>query len=228
MKQEKKPTNAQLQSRLNKAVIHIDRTKNTKEVYFDDRGLRLISCEDEVIVGTNFHRHVFQKVTSTGYSRPALYIERVIDFALANDCIVKNEDGDIKFHRSFARLKELLKAKEDNTDYNILEYVDWYLFNIFSPLYSIGEDAPQHFHVFFNYIQNIAFTSVYLEEHKDGLTDKQFIEEYNDKMKELTSEMQEYQIFKPMSDEERMKQEVEAMQEIEQEEAAKEQTSKKR
>lgn len=226
MKQEKKPTNAQLQARLNKAVIHIDRTKNTKEVYFDDKGLRLISCEDEVIIGTNFHRHVFQKVTSNGYSRPALYIERVIDFALVTPCTVTDAQGNKT--RSFAKLAEALKEKEDKTDYNILEYVDWYLFNIFSPLYSIGEDAPQHFRVFFNYIQNIAFTSVYLEEHKDGLTDKQFIEEYNEKMKELTSEMQEYQIFKPMSDEERFKQEVEAAASFEQEEAAKEQASKKR
>ena len=73
-KQEKKPTAAQLERRLTNAVMHIDRTSKTREIYFSDKGLRLVDCEEHVLVQTGFHTHVFSKVTSSGYSRPALYV----------------------------------------------------------------------------------------------------------------------------------------------------------
>lgn len=216
---EKKPTNAQLTKKIERAVLHIDRTKNTREVYFDDKGLRVTDCDDVVIVATNFHRHVYNKVTSSGYSRPALYLMRLLDIVEENlvGITTKDEKGNVR--RSFTKLLEVLKAKEDQSEYVIVTYVGWFLFNIFQPLYSIAEDSLSNFRVYFEYLHNIAITSILLDEHKDGMTNLEFVKEYNKKMKEFLKGLEETQIFEALSDEERMKREVEAMNEIDSEES---------
>ena len=37
--EQKKPTKAQIENRIKHAIVHVDRTKDTKNVYFDDKGL---------------------------------------------------------------------------------------------------------------------------------------------------------------------------------------------
>lgn len=216
-KQEKKPTAAQLERRLINAVMHIDRTSNTREIYFSDKGLRLVDCEEHVLIQTGFHTHVFSKVTSSGYSRPALYVSRIIDIALSDGEYISASNKDKTY--SYKKLFDVLKAKDDKTQYNIAMYVDWWLYNIFSPLYSIDENAASQFHVYFNYLSNIATQRVYLTEHKDGLTNKQFVKEHDELMDEFLKNIEESPIFEPMSDEQRVKQEMEAMQQQEAEEA---------
>ena len=49
-KQSKKPTNAQLEKRLKCALLHIDKTKDTKSIYFDDKGLRLTINDDFALI----------------------------------------------------------------------------------------------------------------------------------------------------------------------------------
>ena len=205
---EKKPTAAQMERRLKNALIHVDLTKNTRSIYFSDKGLRLTDTDEHVLIQTGFHTHVFSKFTNAGYSRPCLYVARLVDIALENDC--KTENG-----YSYERLFETLKAKEDHTEFNIATYVDWWLSIIFAPLYAIDENAASQFNVYYKYLSHIATQHIFLSEHKDGMTNKQFVEEHNKLMKELLGNMQENQIFVPLSDEERVKQEIEAMQEQE-------------
>lgn len=207
-KEKKKPTAAQMERRLKNALIHVDLTKNTRSIYFSDKGLRLIDSDDEVLIQTGFHTHVFSKLTNAGYSRPCLYVARFVDIALENDC--KTEDG-----YSYSKLFEVLKAKEDQNEFNIATYVDWWLSIIFAPLYAIDENAASQFNVYYKYLSHIATQHIFLSEHKDGMTNKQFVEEHDKLMKQFLENMQENQMFVPLSDEERMKQEIEAMQEQE-------------
>ena len=216
-KQEKKLTAAQLERRLLNAVMHIDKTKNTREIYFSDKGLRLIDCDEHVLIQTGFHTHVFSKVTANGYSRPALYVSRLIDIALSDGEYISASKEDKTY--SYKKLFEILKSREDRTQYNIAMYVDWYLYNVFQPLYQIDENAASQFLVYYNYMNNIACNSVFLEEHKDGLTNKQFIEHRDEIMKEFMKNLEESQIFEPMSDEQLVKQNMEAMQQQEAEQA---------
>lgn len=202
----KKQTAAQMERRLNNALIHVDLTKNTRSIYFSDKGLRLTDTDEHVLIQTGFHSHVFSKLTNAGYSRPCLYVARFVDIALENDC--KTENG-----YSYERLFEVLKAKEDKTEFNIATYVSWWLEIVFAPLYAIDENAASQFNVYYKYLSHIATQHIFLSEHKDGMTNKQFIEEHDKLMKELVGNITEQQIFVPLSDEERMKQEMEAMQE---------------
>ena len=170
--EQKKPTNAQLQKRIANALIHIDRTKDTESIFFVDKGLRLTVNEDYAIIATGFHRHVFNNFTSSGISRPYLYTKRVIEIANENIVAVETEDG-----YSFAKLLEVLKAKEDKSEYNILTYYEWFVFNCFQPLYSIGESEVESFLVYEAYLHNIARQAVLLSEKKEDMTNKQFFNE---------------------------------------------------
>lgn len=210
MESNKVVTKEQLQRRIDRALLHIDRTKDTREVYFDDKGLRLIVNDDFCIVGTNFHRHVFSKITSGGFSRPYLYISQFVDFALNNDCTKTDSKGNP--FCSYSKLIQKLLEKEDRKEYNIAIYVDWWLFNIFNPLYTIAESPQDSFHVYFDYMHNLAFSHISLDEHKEGMTNKQFIKAYMNLMEEYLKGVDERMIYEPLSDEEREKREMEAMQ----------------
>lgn len=208
MEQQKKPTNAQLQRRIQRAIVHLDRTKNTSEIYFSDKGLRLVSDNDYAVVETGFHRHVFSNITSSGISRPWLYTKRMVEIANAHLEECKTENG-----YSFTRLIEFLKTKEDRTEYNICMYVDWWLFNLFQPLYAIGETEAEQFLVYESYIHNIARNSILLSEKTEGMTNKQFFDNIIEQMKEMAADMDERVLFEKKTDEEVAKENIEAIQE---------------
>lgn len=212
----KKPTNAQLQKRLANALIHIDRTKETQSVFFDDKGLRLTINEEYAIIETGYHRHVFNNFTSSGVCRPYLYTKRMIEIANENDCKIGNG-------LSYQRLMQVLKDKKDQSDYNIASYYDWYLMNIFEPLFSIGENEAECFLVYMDYMHNIARNAILFEEHKDGLTNKQFVEKYIGYINDFTKGIDEREIFVPKTDEQVMQENLDAIQQDENEKVLQEQ-----
>lgn len=222
-RQTKKPTAAQLERRLNNAIIHVDKTKYTKSVYFDDKGLRLTvdTTQGVALVETNYHRHVFFNITAQGYSRPFMYIMRFVDIALNNDCTTKDENGDTT--RSLARLFDVLKAKEDQTEYRIAWFCDLWFFNIFSPLYEIDETEAGSFLVYERYMHNIARQSFLLDEHKEDVTNKMFVNTVLDIEKSFLENLDESVIIKGRTDEERMQEEIDAIQEQQIDDTLKEQ-----
>ena len=212
--EQKKPTNAQLQKRIANALIHIDKTKDTESIFFGDKGLRLTVNEDFAIIATGFHRHVFNNFTSSGISRPYLYTKRVIEIANEN-----LKDIEVDGGYSFQRLLDVLKAKEDKSDYNIVTYYEWFVFNCFHPLYSIGESEVESFLVYEAYLHNIARQAVLLSEKKEDMTNKQFFENVIKNMQDFIEGVDERVIFHKMSDEEMAQANIEAIQEQEQEQA---------
>lgn len=209
-KEQTKPTNAQLTRRIEKAVLHIDRTKDTKSVFFGDKGLRLTVNEDYAIIETGAHRHVYDSVNmAQGYSRPYLYTKRIVDIALENDC--KTADGNL----SYAVLLCNLKNNGKESEYNIAMYYSWFLFNIFQPLYGIAEDEISSFLVYEEYLHNIARNAVILGEKKDGLTNKQFVDMVVDNIKSYTEDMDERILFPKKTDEDVLKENIDAAMEQE-------------
>ena len=206
--EKKKETKAQLERRMKNALVFVPRDKDTLGIFFDDKGVRLEVTQDVCVISTSFHRHVFSAITPSGYSRPYLYTKRIIEIALENDCVVGNG-------YSFSRLLEVLNGKEDKTEYNIVVYYSWWLMVIFDGLYSISEDEVSSWLVYFKYINIIATNSILLEEHKEDVTNKQFVEQFISRIKEFTDGVDERVLFHALSDEERINQEIEAIQENE-------------
>ena len=214
MEQKKKPTNAQLQKRIENAIVFVPKTKDTINIFFSDKGVRLVADNDGCVIETNYHRHVYSNITSAGLSRPYLYTKRVIEIANNNLDAINTESG-----YSFQKLIDVLKAKDDKSEYNIVTYYDWFLFNIFQPLYGIGETEIESFLVYEDYIHNIARNAILLSEKTEDMTNKQFIQKVFDNMKEFTDNLEENVLFPKKSDEQTMQEEIEAIQEQEQNDA---------
>jgi hypothetical protein len=208
--EQKKPTNAQLQKRIANALIHVDKTKDTESIFFSDKGLRLTVNEDVAIIATGFHRHVFNNFTSSGISRPYLYTKRVIEIANEN-----LKDIEVDGGYSFQRLLDVLNEKEDKSEYNIVTYFSWFLQNLFSPQYGIAEDEVSSFLVYEDYIHNIAKNSILLDVRNEDLTNKQFIDKMVANIKEFTDNLEESVLLHKKTDEEIAKENIEAAQEQE-------------
>lgn len=210
--EQKKETRAQLERRIKQAVVLVSKDKDYSGIFFSDKGVRLEVTQDNAVISTNYHRHVFSNITSQGLSRPWLYTKRVIEIALAN-----LDAADSGY--SYQHLLDVLKAKEDQSEYNIVTYFSWYLFNIFQPLYGIAEDALSSFLVYEDYIHNIARNSILLAEKTEDITNKGFIDKVAEQIKSFTENLTEDVIIKKKSDDEMLQEEIAAIQEQENEQA---------
>ena len=128
--QGKKETKGDMERRMRSALVLVPKDKDYKGVYFDDKGLRLEVTSDFAVITTGFHRHVFSSFTMQGVSRPYLYTKRFIDIALTNDCMVKDEQGNMT--RSYGKLMAVLDEKEDKSEFNVAWYIDiWFNNSLF-------------------------------------------------------------------------------------------------
>lgn len=218
----KKPTKAQVEKRLQNAIVLVEKTKDTQSIYLSDKGLRLTTTDDYAVIETGYHRHVFSKVSGMGISRPWLYTQRIIEIANENLDKIKTESG-----YSFAKLLEVLKEKENQAEYNIVVFWEWWVFNCFQPLFSIGESDAESFLVYEAYVHNIARNAVILEEKKEDMTDKQFIDKVIKNMQEFTGHNEPRVIFHKKTDEEIIKENIEAVAEQEMNETMEEQNGNK-
>ena len=214
MEQKKKLTNAQLQKRIENAIVFVPKTKDTISIFFSDKGVRLVADSDGCVIETNFHRHVYSNITSAGVSRPYLYTKRIIEIANGNLEAIKTESG-----YSYQRLVDVLKEKEDKSEYNIVVYYEWFLFNIFQPLYGIGETEVESFLVYEDYLHNIARNAILLSEKTEDITNKQFIQTILESIKHFTEDLEERVLFPKKTDEQIMQEEISAIQEQEQNDA---------
>ena len=206
--EKKKIKNGQLQNRLRNAILHIDKTKDTQSVFFDDKGLRLTVNEDFAIIATGFHQHVFTNFTAQGVSRPYLYTKRFIEIALANDCTIKDAKGNVT--RSYGKLLGILKEKEDQKEFQVAWYIDLWFNNIFHPLYGIGESEAESFLVYESYLHNIARNKIIMSEKINDMTNLDFIDAVMQEVKAFTEGMDKRTIFKKKTDEEMMQENIEA------------------
>lgn len=212
--EQKKETRAQLERRIKQAVVFVPKDKDYSSIFFSDKGVRLEVTQDSAVISTNYHRHVFSNITSQGLSRPWLYTKRIIEIAI-------NAQGDVLDGNgySYQKLLEVLKAKEDQSEYNIVTYFSWYLYNIFLPLYSIGESEIESFLVYEEYVHGIARQSVLLSEKNEDVTNKCFIEKVISNIKDFTADIDERILFHKKTDEEVAKENIEAAASLEVENA---------
>lgn len=213
-KKTTKPTNAQLQKRIKNAVVFIPRTKDTQSVFFSDKGVRLTVTLDTAVVAFGFSQTVYNNFTAAGISRPYLYTKRIIEIANEN-----LKDIEVDGGYSYQRLLDVLKEKEDKSEYNIVTYFSWFLQNLFSPQFGIAEDEVSSFLVYEDYIHNIAKNSILLDVRNEDLTNKQFIDKMIANIKDFTDDLEESVLLHKKTDDELMKDNMEAIQEQEQEQA---------
>lgn len=216
---KKKPSKKQLEKSIDEALLFLKKDKPTYDtIYFSDKGVRIETQKDYCVISTMFHRHVFDAMTSNGWSRPYLFTLHVMRLA-------KEHLEDIATERgySFSKLIGLFEGAEETKDKHIvLSIYERWLYNIFAPLYRIDETAASSFLVFLDFAENISKNMICFEEKKEDLTNLQFIEKHLTNLKAYTKDMGEYVVFEKLTDEERGKRELAALHENSNEEALKE------
>lgn len=239
--EKKKETKGQLERKIQNAVVFVPKVKDTLYIYFSDKGLRLtVTNPDDfcgyAVIETAYHRHVFDELNPNGgdgtynpltnewvefpFSRPWIYTKRVIEIANENLKAIEVDGG-----YSFQKLLEVLKAKEDKTEYNIVTLVNWWIFNCFQPLFSLGEGDSSAFFVYETYMHNMARNAVLLSEKTEDMTALNFLKEVSKNEKEFHKELQDFVLFPKKTDEELMKENIEALTQDEQEQAMEAQTN---
>lgn len=207
-----KETKAQLEKRLNRALVHVDRDKEYKGIYFSDKGLRLEVTSEYAVVSTMAHSHVFHYLTAAGeISRPYLYVKRFIEIAQEIDPVLKDESGH---SYSYTLLMEILKQDESrSTEWAVAFFCDMWFFAIFQNLYVIGEWESASFITYLSYVCGIARNYILLDEHKEDMTNHEFVRLFTKKIKEITGELEEQVVIKKKTDEELNAENAEALQE---------------
>ena len=227
--EQKKETRDQLERRIKNALVFVPTVSDTVSIYFSDRGLRLSvtnpnDFDGYAVIETNYHKHVFNELnanqdTQKGqlpFSRPWLYTKRVAEIANENLEAIKTDAG-----YSYRKLIEVLDAKEDKSELNICLYFDQWIISCFNPLFMISEKIIDQWLVYFLFECVGATHQAILEEHKEDVTTKQFVERFKELLTECMEGNKERVLFPALSDEERVKQEIEAVQQNAQEELMK-------
>lgn len=228
-KLDKKPTNAQLQRRIDTSIIHMDRTKDTMEVFFDDRNIRVVVNEDVALLENGIYATMFRRYYFGGESNQYLCLASLVECAKKYDdkIIVNNKKGE-KI-RSFALL---VKAMEESNDdgYTWIKVLEWFIYNFEA---NIALAPRENFTnaVFYNLYEKFAHSAASLEqfskEHKDGMTNKEYFKSIADKLIAIADEMTETKMFDAISDDEMAKMEIDAMQKNEEERILEEQANGK-
>ena len=212
--EQKKETRATIERKIKNAVVFVPKDKGTISIFFSDKGVRLTATMDSAVVAFGYSQTIYSNFTAAGISRPCLYTKRVIEIANEN-----LKDIEVDGGYSYQRLLDVLNEKEDKSEYNIVTYFSWFLQNLFSPQFGIAEDEVSSFLVYEDYIHNIAKNSVLLSEHKEDVTNKQFIDGVIAIIREFTDGLEESVLLHKKTDDELMKENMEAVQEQEQEQA---------
>lgn len=212
--ENKKATNGQLIKKIKNALVFVPKDRDYKTVFFEDKMVRLEVTKDYCVISTGYHQHVFNAINPNqgGYARPFLYTQKVCDIVCENDC--KTSDGVY----TFEHLLDVLSKKDDKTEYNIVTYYGWWLFNIFQPLYQVGENEIETFLTYEDYLHKIARSAIVMGEKQEDMSNLQFVNAILEKEKSFIEGIEERTLFFKQTDEMTKAQTIKAIQETQDEE----------
>lgn len=208
---EKKMTKEQLQRRLDKAVLHIDRTKSFKSCYFADRGIRISVEEDAALIGRSSYTMVFDRIVSGGFSRIYMILSSVVDMANKYDCDVMNADGD--HYTSFYKLRDTLsKTEEAKGEYNVFVIFSAWFDVLQSTLFLAPEKPDEMFALNSIYVLNTIVHGTVAKPYEKDMTCKELWNEIRKDFDDYVSGISDdYLVLKYKTKEEQEKEIAEAI-----------------
>lgn len=155
--EQKKATRAQLEKKIKNAQVFIGKAE--KSIYFGDRGIGIYICKDEVLLKTNFHTHIWEKIISSNFSAPCMYLEQLVNIAHEHikDITEKNTVGDIYY--SFSKLTEIPNLSL--AERGIVKMVVYFIYTVNESIFSIGNDKLSITKLLMDYILFTAKNEVY-------------------------------------------------------------------
>lgn len=213
-------TKEQLERRVKNALVFVPKDKSYSAVYLYDHGMKVEVTEDAAVISTNYHKHVFDRLTSAGISRPYIYSRKFVETVIKYKSYATDSEGNFILSKLLDYLKSCKEDADKRSDYDFCTYYTWWSYNIFSNLYSIGEKMVDSVIVYLTYLANVGRDSILLSEKPDGMTAAAFIDSFIDTFKKLVSSFREGEdsgmvLFEPKTDEQVAKETIESLQEQE-------------
>ena len=213
----KKPSKVQLENRIKKAVLMIDKTADTKSIFFHDRDLKITITDAWAVIGCGAYYITFSRITPNGFSRQYIYLSRLVAAALEHkEAFTIRQDGEERY--SYAKFLEHIKVVDEDA-HLIAWYVDKWIYNYECQLSSLGESVAQTFVTYEQFMHNVAVNAVILSEKKEDMTNKQFLEEVIKHLNEYKDDIETEQVIYPKrTDDEALQEEIEALKEVQNQE----------
>lgn len=230
MKNEKtKPTNGQLQRRIDRAVLHIDRTKDTKEVYFSDRGIRIVISDDVAIISRLSYTLMFNKIVPGGFSVNYNVLSSIVDAAQSYDCTAVDKDGNkyISFWKLYESVKQQDTIESKVYLYKLNSFIIWWSTQQ-STMFLMNEEPRFAFMLNAVYVTNTIIGGVISKPYEKDMTNKELFEEISKGLEDFRAkdETEDYVVLKKETKEDIDNAIAAAMQEHENDEILRENAGK--
>lgn len=210
-----KLTREQLQRRLDKAVLHIDRTKGFKSVYFADRGIRIVVEDEVALIGRQSFTLMFDKVVSGGYSRIYIILSSIVDMANRFDCTERDSRGE-QF-TSFYKLRNTLRNDgQDGGEYNVFVIFTAWFDVIQSTLFLAPEKPDEMWSLNSIYALNTIVHGVVSKPYEKDMSNRELWDELLKEINEYSESMNgDYLVLRHRTKEEQEKELADALAEME-------------
>jgi len=159
------PSKAQLEKRIKNAQLIVDKGSDYKAFFFGDRGIGIYVCEDYTITSTLSHQHVWNNITSSGFSNPYGYLKRFVEIANENkdNIVLKDKEGNPYY--SIDKLTSL--ASLSNEDHLLCVMCDRFICINESSVYDIGNDSVTVSALMLGYMHFLAKANAYMDTEED-------------------------------------------------------------
>jgi len=174
--EEKKITKAQLEKRIKNAQLIVDKGSAYKAIYFADRGIGIYICKDYVIVSSNFHQHVWNKVIGTGYNKPCLYLEQMVDIANAHIDEISDKNPKDEVFYSLTKLMSISSLSNDEK--LLLTLVERYIYVINDGIYCIGNEPQDITNLMLQYLCWLAKSNIFVGDRDEDILRNEFYNKF--------------------------------------------------
>lgn len=132
--EQKKPTKGQLEKMLKEASVYV--AKANKKVHFSDIGVTIYDCPDEIVLMSNFHTQIWEKINAKGYSETCIMFSQLIDITLNHMSEIAKKDKKDNVYYTLSSLKSLKTLSEN--ELAIIDLVEVFIYTSEGISYSLG------------------------------------------------------------------------------------------
>lgn len=134
--EHKKATKAQLEKKLKEASVYV--SKANRKIHFSDIGVTIYDCSEEIVLESNFHRQIWEKINASGYSETCIMFGQLLEIALSHEKEITKKDKKGNVYYSFDGLLKLDGLSE--TEHAIIDLVKLFIYTSEGISFSLGFD----------------------------------------------------------------------------------------
>lgn len=165
--EQKKATRAQLEKRIDNALLIIDKGKEFKSIYLGDIGIGVYITKDYAIMTSNFHQHIWNRFNGKGYNKPYIYLDRFVNLSNEhiNEIGRKNIKGELFY--SLSKLKAISTLRDEEK--RLITIVERFIYVANDGIYAIGDEKEDITNLMLQYLCWLSKANIFIGDRMDDL-----------------------------------------------------------